>query len=253
MLHKHTELSTKLETRLTHYDKSLDDMKTITEGNTREIEELGQTNLDQQHVIEEMRRQIEEMEIKTKQEHLEILRMTNSIEAHQRKWAIRLLGLEAPGANNETTNQAKLLVLDVLRGNLELDGVTIEDIDCAHHVGQESQDGKQTMLVRFFARDLVQMILKNRRMLKGSQIIIYEDCPLLNRKLQHTLQNNPDIESAWCGNGAVWAKPIGHGKKVKFLIGEEINDKLAKINRSANRQPRHPSSTPRNHTPPNSN
>ena len=105
-----------------------------------------------------------------------------------------------------------------------------------------------SVLVRFFARDLTQLVIKRRTALKGSVIVIYEDCTLLTRRLLRTVKDTPNVESAWTQNGVVWAKPEGrNSKKVRFVLGDDISKKVegsihkARNNRSTpNDQTRRP-------------
>ena len=69
----------------------------------------------------------------------------NSVEAHNRRWALRILGLTAPEAQ-ESSAEAKQIAKDFFTDKLQVIGLTTVDIDCAHRVGQVAK-GKQTMLV----------------------------------------------------------------------------------------------------------
>ena len=133
---------------------------------------------------------------------------------------------------------------------MDISGVTIDDIDCAHRVGDVTDKGKQTMLVRFFARDLVQLILKTRTILKGSPFVIFEDMPVLSRRLLKTVKDNPKVEAAWCQNGAIWAKPKGKTtRKLKFKLGDDVTKKIvAQIANPSRNQPVRPPRTHRRNT-----
>jgi hypothetical protein len=156
------------------------------------------------------------------------------------RWAIRILGLPAPPETGENTYAAKQLVLGFIQEHLHIDNVVIDDIDCAHRVGRVV-DFKQTLLVRFHARDLVQLILRNRTKLKGSQYVLFEDCTLKNRKLIRELKNHPKIDSAWSVNGTVWAKTEPNGRKIKFTLGDNLDIILAnKPNRPVQPSPPRP-------------
>jgi hypothetical protein len=97
--------------------------------------------------------------------------LANSIEAHSRRWAVRIIGLPAP-TEIERTPQAKYIVTKLIHEKLKLERMSPQDIDCAHHVGAVTDKGKQTMLVRFFARDLADDVMKHKRNLKGTGILI---------------------------------------------------------------------------------
>jgi hypothetical protein len=82
------------------------------------------------------------------------------------------------------------------------------------------------MLVRCFSRDLIQLIIKSRFNLRESQLVLYEDSPLLSRQLLQTLKDDPRTESAWIYNGSVWSKMASNGKIVKFNLLDDIDTKI---------------------------
>jgi hypothetical protein len=88
----------------------------------------------------------------------------------------------------------------------------ITDIDCAHRVGPV-KDEKQTMLVRFYARDLTNLSVSKKSSLKGSDFILYEDATVKNRRLLNALKLMKKFESVWILNGCVWIKKTGCEKQ----------------------------------------
>jgi hypothetical protein len=167
---KHDSLLEKLEAKFESYDKSLKTNKKANQRNNNEIEALKKTIQDQQVLIETIQTTILDNDAATKTELLDLLRLTNSVEAHQCRWAVRLFGLNAPDQGGENSDQAKYLTLDFIQDILCINGVNIEDVDCAHRVGAVI-DGKQTMLVRFFSRDLAQHVVANKRNLKETPYV----------------------------------------------------------------------------------
>ena len=102
-----------------------------------------------------------------------------------------------------------------------------QDIDCAHRVGAVTDKGKQTMLVRFFARDLAEDVMKNKRNLKGTGILIYEDTTWMNRQLITELKDRDDVDSVWLKNGTIWVRLEPTGRKFKISIADDVETKLA--------------------------
>jgi hypothetical protein len=158
---KHKVLCQKLDQKFKTYDTALETAKASTENNAMQIAELREMILKQNATIEALSAKVDENNQKMTDDILEILQLCNSVEGHQRRWAIRILGLKAPDEAGESTYAAKQLVLGFIQEHLHVDNVVIEDIDCAHRVGRVV-DFKQTLLVRFFARDLVQLLLRNK-------------------------------------------------------------------------------------------
>ena len=76
------------------------------------------------------------------------------MEAHGRRWSIRILGLPAPPQEGESIHSAKTVVVNFLKSRLNINHIKIEDIDCCHRVG-DIIESKQMMLTRFYSRDFV--------------------------------------------------------------------------------------------------
>jgi hypothetical protein len=152
--------------------------------------------------------------------------LANSVEQHGRRWAVRLLGMTAPEEGVESKMEAKAKVLKIIHENFKLTHVRPIDIDCAHRLGRVTAKNKQTMIIRFFARDLVDDLKQNMKNLKGSGLILYDDQTQLNRILINTLKARDDIDEVWTGNGNIWARPNKNGPKFKMYIGDDIEQKL---------------------------
>jgi hypothetical protein len=150
-------------------------------------------------------------------------KMTNEVEAHARRWAIRIMGMPAP-EGQESTNDAKKLVLHFIANSLKVSNVLIGEIDCAHRVGKISSDKKQTMLVRFFKRDLTDHLLRKKKILKNSGFVVFEDTTWVNRRLINALNNRAEVEKAWCIGGSVWVKLKNNDKKLKVGINDNLDE-----------------------------
>jgi hypothetical protein len=152
----------------------------------------------------------------------EVRIIANNVEAHGRRWAVRILGLPAPQNNIERTHEAKDLVIRFLNEHLNIHDVTTDDIDCAHRVGAV-KNHKQTMLTRFFRRDIADRIIKTKRILKGKDLVLHEDTTGLNRKLINDLNKRAEVESCWYIGGTIWAKKTNSTRKFKVSINDNIN------------------------------
>ena len=82
------------------------------------------------------------------------------------------------------------------------------------------------MLVRFHARDDVDEVLYKRRMLKGSQYVIYEDAPLASRILINDLNKSELVNKVWTNNGQVWFKKHNSEQKNKIGIQENMETRI---------------------------
>jgi hypothetical protein len=227
---KHIELSDKLfavDLKLETYDVTINSARALGETNQTELHKLAIIVHQQQTIISSLQATIDSDRITSQKNYNELLVLTNSVEAHQRRWAVRIFGIDAPPDNTvEQTPRSKALVVDFIVNQLKIDNITIDDIDTAHRVGRKDQDGKQTMLTRLFSRDLIQLMTKKRRLLKDSDFVLHDDLTLRDRKLLWDLKRHPNVESAWSSNGSIWSKPISGEKSNKVTIGDNLEDKL---------------------------
>jgi hypothetical protein len=130
-------------------------------------------------------------------------------------------------------HEAKTIFLEFCKAKLQITDILTSDMDCAHRLGYV-EDAKQVLLVKFFARDTVDYIMRQKTKLKGTNIQIYGDTTQKNRTLLHDLYVHPEIESSWSQSGKIWGK-LKTGKKMKFGICDDISKKIIS---SRNKKPR---------------
>jgi hypothetical protein len=82
----------------------------------------------------------------------EARKLANDVEAHGRRWAIKIFGLPTP-SKRETFSEVKEVFLTFLNNSLKITNVKHTDIDTAHRLGVP-KNGKQVLLVRFFRREI---------------------------------------------------------------------------------------------------
>jgi hypothetical protein len=114
-----------------------------------------------------------------------------------------------------------------LAEKLEISDITPGEIDTAHRVGPITKDGTQTLLVRFFRRELVDYILGSKKMLKGKNSSIFQDTTQKNRKLIYDLNQRPEVEGAWCAGVSIWAKLHSSNRKIRVGITTNLDKLLA--------------------------
>jgi hypothetical protein len=193
-------------------EQQMEEMRVKIDVNNQNFEEFELTNSEDIEAI--------------KKTSMAALKLANSVEQHGRRWAVRFLGLAAPGPEGEKKDQAKEKVLKIIKENLKIPNVQITDIDCAHRVGYVTATNKQTMLVRFFARDLADDVRSRMKNLKGSGMILYEDATSLNRTLLNRIKDRDDVVSVWMANGKIWARPVINGPKYKIELGDNYEEKM---------------------------
>jgi hypothetical protein len=156
-------------------------------------------------------------------------KLANDVEGHGRRWAVRIMGLPAPTGGKESVQDAKKIVIQFILEHLKVSNVAPQESDCAHRVGRISTESKQTMLVRFFKRDLTDHLLSKKKLLKTTDYVMFEDTTWLNRRLINALNRRPDIEKAWCIGGTVWAKARNTDQKTKVGINDDLDELFSSI------------------------
>jgi hypothetical protein len=109
------------------------------------IAELEDTIDLQQEQLDDLTTKLAKGDVTARKASKAAIRAANSVEAHNRRWALRILGLKAP-ENQEFTAEAKQIAIDFFHDKLNVTNLATIDIDCAHRVGKVSAKGKQTLL-----------------------------------------------------------------------------------------------------------
>jgi hypothetical protein len=154
----------------------------------------------------------------------EALFLANSVEAHGRRWAVRILGLPVPKGKFETFMQSKTMAVNFFKEYLNIHDVRTADIDCCHRIGRKG-DGNQQLLIRFYSREICDYLLSSKKLLKGTGKMLVEDATQLNKNLMHTLKEHDDVESSWTLAGNIWMKLL-NGKKMKVTIKDDYEEMI---------------------------
>ena len=190
-----------------------------------DINECPTGNNDLKNQLEELKDMVLMKNEAQDEEIKEALFQINSLEAHGRRWALRIIGLPAPDTDFEKSDKTKDIILRFCSEKLDIKDLVTSDIDCAHRLG-DVVDGKQTILFRCFARDVVDYLLRNKTRLKNSNIMLFEDMSYKDRRLLHAIKERTlEVESAWYLAGKIWAK-LRTGKKIKISINDDLDEVL---------------------------
>ena len=158
----------------------------------------------------------------------EALIHANNIEQHNRKNSIRIFGIQTnPNPNIENCKKVASFFFTEKLGLFIEEG----DIDAAHRVGR-IRDGKQAIILKFFARDTKISVMEKRHKLKGTAFFVADDLTPKNSRLLNRLKNHPDIESAWVMNGKIRAKTVS-GLRITCDLFMDINDACTRASASA--------------------
>ena len=106
------------------------------------------------------------------------------------------------GDADELIKTIKTIAKDKL--NIELQDT---DIDRTHRIGRAS-DKPRSILVKFTSYRARNILIKQRRKLKGSKILIHEDLTKSNQDLLMKTSKQLGVVSTWSQDGRVYAKML---------------------------------------------
>ena len=165
---------------------------------------------------------MENMLCKKEAQIRELREDNNQLEQYSRRSHLRIHGLTLPeGAD------CKAAVCNFVRNNLRdpddqpID-LTPEDIDAAHPLPMKT-DATRTpsLIVRFFARDTRDKVIRARRQLKNKKmgktsLAITEDLTAANASLLRKAVKAPQFCAAWSWQGKIFAKKAPGDRAVKL-------------------------------------
>ena len=79
--------------------------------------------------------------------------------------------------------------------------VDVRDIDIAHRMGAFKADGNRPVICKFVSRMLKTRIIRERRKIKGTKIVLRDDLTLKNQKLLEDTFAVSNVKSVWSDNG----------------------------------------------------
>ena len=186
-------------------------LETEKESVNGEIERVKAENL-------QLKRQIETLARNTEKHN-------NDQEQYSRRWNLRIFGVkESPGENCAEK------CLQLFNEKVKV-ATKSEDVQVAHRVraGEETGGAREVaarrpraIIVQFSGRKVRDDIIKNRRVLARSGVVIAEDLTLRNFKLLKRVQEHSAVGAAWPSNGKIIAL-LKNGKKVRVDIGTDLD------------------------------
>jgi len=164
----------------------------------------------------------------------EVRAWANDNEQYARRQNIRINGLSVGEGD------CRQEVANFCQTRLKISNIGLQDIDVAHPVKTRSTqpnsasgtdgDGQvqraNSILVRFHQRLHRDLVIKQRRLLKGSRTYISEDLTSLNVQTLNRARNSPLVSKTWSWNGRIFAL-LNSGKKIivkPFTAIQECED-----------------------------
>ena len=138
-----------------------------------------------------------------RRENNELKETINNLEQWTRRPNIRIFGLS--DSNNETAEDSEIIVKDMCASKLKID-LKVDDIEVAHRIGRYVAGRIRPVIVKLASRKTKDQIIKMRKALKGTRVVIAEDLTRANARLYTLCRNSMDYTDVWTRNGTVRAK-----------------------------------------------
>lgn len=137
------------------------------------------------------------------------LERVNDTDQYNRRNNIRIYGLKEKQVQKGEGNAVDDTEVQVLKlfSSMEVK-VKPEDLEASHRLGAKNPDknSPRGVIVRFINRKLKESVIKNRRKLKNTGVVVVEDLTDMNYKLLQRVKADPLCENAWTINGKVTMK-----------------------------------------------
>ncbi|XP_069103903.1 kinesin-related protein 1-like [Argopecten irradians] len=116
----------------------------------------------------------------TKEKLAELSGTHNDLEQQGRKNSLRIVGLKDPG-DKESVEDCVLTIVDFVNDKLNVP-LRESDIDIAHRLGRFDGSTPRNIIVKFTHRRKKAEIIRARKGLKGTKIVVYEDLTRYNQQ-----------------------------------------------------------------------
>lgn len=141
----------------------------------------------------------------------------NNLEQYTRRNSVRIYGME--DEKSETTEETAKKVIKLLKDKLDF-LIQTGEIDIAHRMGKYSDDGNRPVLCKFVRRCVKIEVMRARRKLKGTAVVIREDLTHENAKLLENTSAHKNVKLAWSDEGKIVAL-LKNNKKI--LVDRKTN------------------------------
>lgn len=127
------------------------------------------------------------------------LKELNQQEQYSRRNCLRIFGIEEKP--NENTDE---IVLETASKQL---GLLLQptEIDRSHRIGKPEPNKSIPIIAKFCSNETRSLVMKNRRKLKGTHIVVREDLTQPNQELLQATKAHPLVKSAWFHDGKIIA------------------------------------------------
>jgi len=154
----------------------------------------------------------------------------NKHEQYSRRNSVRIFGIREE--QNESNERCQSKVTNMLKQELGII-ITPHDIDTIHRTGRFRNDQPRAIILKFVRRNLKENVLREKRNLKGTGVVVVEDLTRQNLKLLKDVRDHPSVQSAWTSNGKVIAITLYDESRINVSGDRPIDEQLPRISSSA--------------------
>ena len=153
----------------------------------------------------------------------EVKRNTVENEQYSRKSNFKVLGIRDEYKNEDT----RARIINLCKEKLNID-IAEKEIDAAHRMGPRHRNGKdinRSIIVKCVRRDLKYKIIKARKLLKNSDIVIVDDLCYEMQQLFNRTKSDQMVQDSWTFNNKIFFKDL-QNKVHSIHYGESVSDIL---------------------------
>lgn len=191
-------------------DRKLDSFLKKVEENTRKIREVEQIIDSQSTKMKDLQTKIDFLQNACNR----MVKENNDLEQYSRRNCLRIFGI--PETENESTDDE---VIKFAKSRLDVQ-IDPSEIDRSHRIGKPGSPSPRHIIVKFLSYSVRQRVIKNRRRLKGTGIVVKEDLTKYNQSLLQEAKKLAKVKSAWSHDGKILALVDVNGIERKQKISD---------------------------------
>ncbi|CAG9819036.1 unnamed protein product [Phaedon cochleariae] len=195
------EITKNFNDKLKQYDKHLSEL-------TREINVQKNENKKKS---DEMGAKLEHLQ----GENLNLLKKIDFIEQESKKCNLRIYSL-AEG-DNENTKEVIMAFLNTKMNT----NIMPTDIETCHRIGKRTNGKTRGVFLKLKDWHAKNTIFRNKKLLKGTNVVIKEDLTLIRLKLMDEAIGKLDLKSVWTDNGKIIIKRNNQIKTINSSLDLE--------------------------------
>ncbi|KAF2886645.1 hypothetical protein ILUMI_19529 [Ignelater luminosus] len=149
-------------------------------------------------MIDNMQKELEEFIQAVIQENIILKERIDHLEQYSRRNNIRIFGMAEKQKENLEDS-----VIDIFEKKLNV-YVPKEAIERIHRTGRDSEGKTRPVIIKFLSYKTRQQVLNNKKKLKGTNFIVYEDLTKTRLSILHKVQTRIGRRNTWTQDGTIF-------------------------------------------------